>query len=274
MERTKMSIQDYQETENILGKLRTINKDFLAVESIAFVLIYLVSIGNSLESELCENIMEFLNEHDTIMMAISVSIAVITILYYILLIKIPFHGVDFILVGIVGFVSLLYEGKTGSASNGNSLTPVVTGALISIALVFMFRKLYCDAMGKMTVDMSERVGRSWRGLWRLSRLTCIISALVIIVLKIYAQGLYDSLDRWSYDYGSTYTTFIIVTIVVAGATMALDLIMRAREIYCLKITQEEVRSKRNSMQSMDFSRPTGTTRQGDLMKQYGMRDDI
>ncbi len=277
MERTKMSAQDYRETEGILVHLQTINKVFLVFECMSLVLIYLAMIGSYLENELCENILGFLSKHDTILMVLGVGIAIVTILYYVFLMKIPFHGTDFLLAGIVGFVGLLYEGKnstTVSGSSGSSLTSAVTAALVSVAIIFIFRKLYCDAMCKMTEDVPGRAGKAWKGLWSLSRISCILSAILIIVLKFYAQGLYDSLDRWSDDYELAYNTFMISAVVIAAASIVIEVILRVREISCLKITHEEVYSKRNSTQSPgDYSRPSGTTRQSDMLRQYDMPED-
>ena len=95
------------------------------------------------------------------------------------------------------------------------------------------------------------------------------------MLKFYAQGLYNSLDRWSNDYESAYTTFMISAVVIAAASIVIEIILRVREISCLKITHEEVYSKRNSIQSPgDYSRPSGTTRQSDMMRQYDMPEDM
>ena len=288
MEKMKMSLQDYQKTEGILRQLRIINMAFLAFEILSLMFVNLVAIGKYLEDETCTNIVGFLSEHDVVLMLLAVGLAVMTVLYNIILMKIPFPGVDFLIVGIVGFVSYLYEGSHSSAISSEdsvAITTAVTSAMVSIAILFISRKLYCDAMGKMVADLSEKAQKAWKGLLRLTSIVCILSILLLVVMKYVTQGLYDSLDYWDPDYDVILNTVLIALVVIACSALFVEILLRIRELSCLRVTQKLIKEKCGTWRPAEAQPQRETTRpaedswpedhfwQKEMMKQYEMPED-
>ena len=254
MNNKEMSVEQYKRTEELLLNLRTIVGIFLAVSIATMVLVNVVSMGYAMDNEFCSLLLRFMADHDTILMLLGIVTAVSSVLYYACLMQIPFPERDLIVAGVIGLAGTLYQGTSIDTNIADSdtisaLTDAVTSGVITIAFDLIFRKLYCDAMCKITEQVDEESNRSWKKLWSLTYVVSAISIIILVVLKYVGQGMVKNLDHWSSDYQSVYNRFVIVSVVVASATMIVEIILYSMEMKCLKRTHDSIYSKRIRMNS-------------------------
>ncbi len=135
------------------------------------------------------NVIEFLENHVTVAMFVSVIPIIMLLVYYTVLIRLYSLNTGILAAGLLGLFGeiVLSTFSLGYMSGkGAYLAVGMEYVLISAAVAILFRLLYSEAMREAAGGMN-RVYESWEGLWKKTIIVCLAAVALALILSVVGE---------------------------------------------------------------------------------------